>query len=514
MFGHSPSLASVLSSAGSALQYTAEISPHGVKLITTDADDHRQAMEAMPYLLQAVALVGVNRNALPTSDVQPVTPTVAPSVPAPKASPAEASRIIEPVKSDAVHIEVRREPNSETQPGIVHATSVEVMQRSETRSTGRTETQSPTAYRPKISDSEVSYLDYLKQSNRSKSMHRQSVASLNIFKETVGDKYVDDINARDVDCFMSALSVYPKNAAKTRRYRDLSADVIARRCKDILEGRISMQTQDKHSDRMRHFFKWCTNRDEIRRSPFTGRPRLTKKALGAKKVKTLFEPNDLQNLFNPERAASWDTPTKFWVPLMAYFQGMRLNEICQLYVDDIIAKDGVNGIDISPDREGQRLKNDNSRRFLPLHKELVRLGFLKYVADVRTSGCKHLFPGLKWGENGPGDSVGDWFNRTYLRGECGIRDKRKTFHSFRHTFVCVGIWSRVPDTEISELIGHSPARSCLRDAYSHAAGAPLCAKQLAEFDFPALHFPKYKKGQFAKYLAHHAAASRRSTPGM
>jgi integrase len=469
MFGQIPSLASVLNSARHAHHYTAEISPHGVKLITTDLDDHRQAMEAMPYLLQAVALVGINRaTPLPASDVQPIAPPIAPPLQTPTTATLEVPLNEEPTHQKVVQIEVREDANLEIQPDTAPILSFD---RTPIKCTGESsgrpvqssspsqikpvmnvvDAQSPSTYQPRISDSEVSYLEHLKQSNRSQSMQRQSAAAIKMFKEAVGDKFIKDIKARDVDCFMSTLSVYPKNAGKSRRYRDLTADVIAEKCKDIATGRISMQTQDKHSDRMRHFFKWCVNRDELARSPFTGRPRLTKKSLGAKKVKTFFEPEDLQTLFDPERIATLDTPAKFWVPLMAYFQGMRLNEICQLYVDDIIVQDGIKGIDISPDREGQRLKNGHSRRFLPMHNELVRLGFLKYVADVRSSGSKHLFPGLKWGENGPGDSIGDWFNRTYLRKDCGITDKRKTFHSFRHTFVCTGIWSRVPDSEISEL---------------------------------------------------------------
>jgi hypothetical protein len=49
---------------------------------------------------------------------------------------------------------------------------------------------------------------------------------------------------------------------------------------------------------------------------------------------------------------------------------------------------------------------------VPLHPELVRLGFLDYVNDVRAARFEHVFPGLTWGDNGTGDNIGDWFNRT------------------------------------------------------------------------------------------------------
>ena len=39
-------------------------------------------------------------------------------------------------------------------------------------------------------------------------------------------------------------------------------------------------------------------------------------------------------------------PEKYWIPLIALYGGLRLNEICQLHTGDIVELDGVPCFDI------------------------------------------------------------------------------------------------------------------------------------------------------------------------
>ncbi|HTV86967.1 MAG TPA: site-specific integrase [Dyella sp.] len=228
--------------------------------------------------------------------------------------------------------------------------------------------------------------------------------------------------------------------------------------------------------------------------------RLFKFSSGRPKPRIPFTTKDLQLIFSPANDKHLNEPHKFWVPRIAYYQGMRINEISQLYVDDIRAEGKVMGINVSSDRPGQKLKNSNSKRFLPLHPALVKLGFLKYLKEVKATGSAHLFPGLKWGDNGPGHQVSAWFNRTYLRSICAIKEKRQTFHSFRHTFATFGVRSWLPDSCISIMLGHLPGVSQLRRCYAHDATPSEQAEDLAKIKFPELTMSKYKSGQFRTYL--------------
>lgn len=58
---------------------------------------------------------------------------------------------------------------------------------------------------------------------------------------------------------------------------------------------------------------------------------------------------------------------RYWVPLIALYSGMRLNEICQLTLDDIAFVDGVDVILIrgDEDKETKRVKNAAGHRFVP-----------------------------------------------------------------------------------------------------------------------------------------------------
>jgi hypothetical protein len=74
----------------------------------------------------------------------------------------------------------------------------------------------------------------------------------------------------------------------------------------------------------------------------------------------------------------------FWLPLLGLFHGNRLEEFAQLRREDVRQEAGVPYIRIS-DEDGRQLKNEQSRRDVPLHPELIRLGFLDYVAEATAS---------------------------------------------------------------------------------------------------------------------------------
>jgi hypothetical protein len=84
---------------------------------------------------------------------------------------------------------------------------------------------------------------------------------------------------------------------------------------------------------------------------------------------------------------------------------------------------------------GKRLKTKASQRVVPIHAQLVRLGFLKFVDDVRKRDGEKafLFPLVAPSRGRAGVSAwSKWFGR-YLRAQ-GVSDSAKVFHSFRHAF--------------------------------------------------------------------------------
>jgi integrase len=114
---------------------------------------------------------------------------------------------------------------------------------------------------------------------------------------------------------------------------------------------------------------------------------------------------------------------------------MRLEEIGQLLVTDISSENGIPFISVATEaNSGKHLKTSSSYRRVPIHPELIKLGLLDYVQRIKVSGSKRLFPKIKSASNRQlTSSWSQWFSR-YLRTDIGIKDPRKTFHSFRHGF--------------------------------------------------------------------------------
>jgi integrase len=148
----------------------------------------------------------------------------------------------------------------------------------------------------------------------------------------------------------------------------------------------------------------------------------------------------------------------FWLPLMALFTGARLNELAPLTAADVITDPATDivAINIKEDREqGRRLKTAGSARLVPIHPELTRIGFLKFVDWIRLAGHEaRLFPLLVPGSKGGfGEAWSNWFGQYKRR--LGIKNKASVFHSFRHGFKDAARAARVSEDLHDALTGHA-----------------------------------------------------------
>ncbi len=81
---------------------------------------------------------------------------------------------------------------------------------------------------------------------------------------------------------------------------------------------------------------------------------------------------------------------------------MRLGECCQLRTDDVTEIEGIPVILINDTAEAdgdeadrKRVKTEAGKRFVPVHPELQRIGFLKFVRSMRARREKRLFPEIR-----------------------------------------------------------------------------------------------------------------------
>ena len=211
---------------------------------------------------------------------------------------------------------------------------------------------------------------------------------------------------------------------------------------------------------------------------------------GETKQRTAFTIEDLQRIFSSPvyteglRTEGMKGEAAYWLPLLALFTGARLNELGQLRVEDVKVSEGIHYLHITDLGEGQSLKKGSKNwRRVPLHEELIRLGFLRYVEDRRNEGRASLFD-LKPDKHG--HLTGNWSKRwnDYLDDVIGIDDKRKDFHSFRHGFKAFARLAGIQEDRHDALTGH--ANVTVARQYGSADGYPLAPLKEA---IDALRFP-------------------------
>jgi len=143
--------------------------------------------------------------------------------------------------------------------------------------------------------------------------------------------------------------------------------------------------------------------------------------------------------------------------LLALFTGARRGELTGLRPADVAYDKviGATSIYITADRKtGKRLKTRQSARVVPLHPDLVKLGFLDFTAaqaKERVQGA-WLFPHVAPGTTGE-KAWSKWFGR-HIRVH-GVHDVAKVFHSFRHNFVDALRAANVNVEINAALVGHS-----------------------------------------------------------
>lgn len=152
-----------------------------------------------------------------------------------------------------------------------------------------------------------------------------------------------------------------------------------------------------------------------------------------------------------------DKPERYWIPLLGVYSGMRLDEICQLYVEDILELEGAWCIDVN-DGKDKKLKNKSSRRIIPVHPVILGLGFIDYVEELKVLKKQRLWMNLNRRDaDGYGSAFGKWFQR--FNRQHVTTDKAKVFHSLRHTVADTLKQAGIQEVLISEIMGH--ANDCI-----------------------------------------------------
>lgn len=169
-----------------------------------------------------------------------------------------------------------------------------------------------------------------------------------------------------------------------------------------------------------------------------------------------FTHDQLKTIFDPSTFASMERGSTRWITLLELYTGARPNELAQIDVDDCKEIDGVPCIEITALGEGKRSKNEFSERLVPVHPDLIRLGFWDKVSALKMAKQVMLFPDLnRKALNGPAQVVGKDFT-SYLQrlGMKARGDGIIGLRSFRPTVITEMAESEVAQSWREIFVGH------------------------------------------------------------
>lgn len=211
-----------------------------------------------------------------------------------------------------------------------------------------------------------------------------------------------------------------------------------------------------------------------------------------------FSIDDLKKIFDPNNLLSVEHPDSFWLPILGLFSGARMNELCKLSTLDIGDTEGIPTLNITD--EIGTLKTEASKRKIPIHPEIIKMGFLEYVADVKKYGYM-LFPNLQ------PDRYDSYIKEPSRRfgaylDKIGIPEASKVFHSFRATTNNTLKQNGIREEVRCEYIGHEH-KTTNTEHYTKKYNVQfLHANVIPQITFDLdLSEIRYKQGMFDTFIA-------------
>lgn len=296
-------------------------------------------------------------------------------------------------------------------------------------------------------------------------------AALELFVRIVGDKALAAVSRDDCRAFRDTLVRLPPNM--TKRFAGKSIAEVVK----LAPAPMTAKNANRILSALTSFMSWSHREGHIDQSPAKGL--LIPLEIRADKERDAFEASDLVAIFGTLGPASG---ARFWVPAVALYTGLRLEEVCQLHVHDLCDIEGALVIQVQSG-DGKRLKTVQSERIVPLHSRLIELGLWKCRQGAIEEGRRELWSGLMRGADGTFSSAfSKWFGRH--KAAMGITSRKRTFHSFRHTFLNSLKQLGVEEAIIRELAGHANG-SITTGRYGKRYGIEVCSNAVQRLSFDA-----------------------------
>ncbi|WP_245604574.1 site-specific integrase [Sulfitobacter donghicola] len=315
----------------------------------------------------------------------------------------------------------------------------------------------------------------------SSQMANRAQAFLAVMLEHFGsDRSMTEISRQDASALKKIVQALPVNRNTRPETRDLP---LSEAIKVAGVQKVSVETINNHMAMFQRFGDWAERHGYAPSNVFdrmkVAKP---KKSAPGRKDYTHEQTAKLYAELTQNHAGLVKKDDHKWGALLGLFTGARLNEIAQLALADVCCEDGIWFLNITDDGDDKkRLKANASRRKVPLHSELIKLGFVEWVKSQESK--PRLFMSFSYNaKDGYGRNLGRWFNGPFLKG-LGMKESGLVFHSLRHTMVERLAKADVPEPLYQDIVGHE--RQGVTQKYYNKGGHTLAQMQDAIERFSA-----------------------------
>lgn len=307
-----------------------------------------------------------------------------------------------------------------------------------------------------------------------------------LFQRVTNSRGTEALNEKSLIKYRATLDKLPRDYGKSPKdFEGTLDDVIERAKKNKKPTGLTKRTINRHLTNLSAIYRFGFSMDLCRdwsNLINSRRPKVTKKD---KKKGIPFLPEHAKEIFSCvewSRRPVLPEASLYWGVLLAAYTGARQSEIAGLKVADIDAQARV--IHIRPNKN-REVKTEAGERDIPIHKELVRLGFLTYLRRVRAclGDEADLFPDLR--ARGLVTSHGALLAKSFdkIMERSGLKEKVPdlNFHSWRH-----GVNTKmatVTDAIREGILGHE-GQTVNLSVYMHDIEPEVLATAIGALDWP------------------------------
>lgn len=211
--------------------------------------------------------------------------------------------------------------------------------------------------------------------------------------------------------------------------------------------RASARTRDQNLTLLKSLMAYAVNEgdraDDAQWGGYTVTEKKGKFSAASAQKKYVFTRDEVKSIVAHTTKTRDPNTVDYWGSLFGAFYGLRIEEVSQIRVDDVVTAEGFLCVAVTDEAELQKVKTKNTFRTIPVHTGLVERGFGDFVERRRQAGGDMLFmEAQRWGgklheiahdgQGRYGTFYGSRFSDELKR--LGISGYKVGFHSFRHAW--------------------------------------------------------------------------------